>query len=152
MHKDISLSLYKKIHAAMPIPCVDAVVVQDGKTLLCKRTNEPVKGHYWLPGGRIRKGETLTEAILRKVEQETGLKVRIVAQLGTEETMFDEGPFGGPTHTVNTVFLVRPVGTVDLATDDQHSDLAWFPLTARGLHPYVAKYLRAAKRYNETKR
>ena len=40
-----------------------------------KRNNPPVKDHWWFPGGRIRKGETLQEALVREVKEETGLQV-----------------------------------------------------------------------------
>ena len=50
---------YKMILEWMPIPTVDAIITFEGKFLLLKRNKPPVKGEWWLPGGRVRKGEAL---------------------------------------------------------------------------------------------
>lgn len=44
---------YKKILSTMPILCVDLIIFFDGKCLLLKKKNEPAKGQYWFPGGRV---------------------------------------------------------------------------------------------------
>jgi colanic acid biosynthesis protein WcaH len=142
--KEIPIKLYKQIHASMPIPCVDAVVVDGGKALLFRRTNQPAKGQYWFPGGRVYKGETLKEAVLRKVKEETGLDVKIISQLGNEETIFAEGPFDGPTRTINTVFLVKLKKGDVIKIDSQHDDLKWVNKAPRESHTYIKKFIRAA--------
>ena len=144
MH-NIPLSLYKKIHAAVPISCVDAIIVNKNKeVLLCHRTNKPALGSWWFPGGRVLKGETLNEAIVRKVKQETGLDVKIIKKLGTDETMFPDGPFGGPTHTINTVFLVTPKPGGKIKADQQSDQLAWFKTLPKNPQPYIKKFMKIA--------
>ena len=59
----------------MPTPSVDALIVIGKSLLLLRRNNNPAKGQWWLAGGRIRKGESLAEALIREVEEETGLEV-----------------------------------------------------------------------------
>ncbi len=54
---------YKMILEWMPIPCVDAIIAFEWKFLLLKRNNPPLKGEWWLPGDRVRKGESLEEAV-----------------------------------------------------------------------------------------
>jgi len=152
MHKDIPLALYKKIHQSMPVPCVDVVILHEGKFLLCKRTNEPVKGQWWLVGGRVQKGETLEEAVVRKVKQEAGFEVNVIKQLGAEETIFETGPFGWPTHTVNVIFLAVPKGKVILKVDDQHEESQWFQTVKKDFHPYVKKFIKLAKKAYEERR
>jgi colanic acid biosynthesis protein WcaH len=149
MHKDIPLALYKKIHASMPIPCVDAVIMYKGETLLCKRANKPAQGLWWFAGGRVKRGETIQEAIVRKVKQETGLDIKIISQLGTEDTIFPDGPFGGDTHTINTIFLAEPKGRVELTYDDQHDEFEWFKTVKRDFHPYIKKYIKLAQQTYE---
>ncbi|MDH7600989.1 MAG: NUDIX hydrolase [Armatimonadota bacterium] len=58
-----------------PIAAVSAVIVQDGQILLVKRGAEPNKGLWSLPGGAIELGETASDALVREVMEETGLKV-----------------------------------------------------------------------------
>ena len=151
MNKDIPINLYKQIHAVMPILCVDVVILYEGKALLCKRTNEPVKGQYWVVGGRVFKGETLKEAVIRKVQQEAGIEVKIIEQLGVEETMFDTSPFGGDTHTVNAVYLAVPKGKSEPKLDSQHEEFKWFSTIKKDFHPYIKKYIRLAKKVYEKK-
>jgi len=143
-HKNIPDKLYREIHKTMPIPCVDFVLLQDGKVLLGQRTNEPAKGLWWFPGGRVQKGETLEEAVERKARQELGIEVKVVKKLGVDETIFDEGPFGWPTHTINVVFLVKPKGHVKFILDDQHSEFKWFAKIDKTFVPYVRKYIKLA--------
>jgi bifunctional NMN adenylyltransferase/nudix hydrolase len=54
---------------------VDAVVVQSGHVLLTKRGAQPGKGLLALPGGFIHHEETLLNAIVRKLKEETQIKV-----------------------------------------------------------------------------
>lgn len=56
---------------------VDAIIPYKGKIVLIKRKNEPFKDFYALPGGIVEYGETVENAVLREVEEETGLKGKI---------------------------------------------------------------------------
>lgn len=60
-----------------PIVGVGAVIVNDGCVVLVKRAHEPLKGEWSLPGGTVEVGETLAEAVVREVREETGLDVRV---------------------------------------------------------------------------
>lgn len=57
-----------------PIIGVGALVVEDGKILLVRRATEPLKGEWSLPGGVVEVGETLEQAVLREVREETGIE------------------------------------------------------------------------------
>jgi colanic acid biosynthesis protein WcaH len=59
----------------LPIVSVEAVIVKDDALLFLKRNNEPVKGEWWFPGGRIHKGESLEQTLCREIKQETGLEI-----------------------------------------------------------------------------
>ncbi|HEX4250214.1 MAG TPA: NUDIX domain-containing protein [Pseudonocardia sp.] len=59
------------------IACVGAVIHDDrGRLLLIRRGQEPGRGLWSLPGGRVEPGETDHEAVVREVAEETGLRVR----------------------------------------------------------------------------
>ena len=91
----IEEKLYKKIQEVLPICCVDVVILNKNKEfLLLKRKNEPAKDQWWVPGGRIKKGEKTEKAVLRKVKEETGLNIKIKKMLGVKETIFKKGFFG----------------------------------------------------------
>ena len=59
-----------------PLVGVGAVVVHDGRVLLIRRGKEPLRGRWVVPGGTVELGETLEEALVREVREETGLVVR----------------------------------------------------------------------------
>jgi ADP-ribose pyrophosphatase YjhB (NUDIX family) len=65
------------------VPCVGAVVHDAaGRLLLVRRRNEPGRGLWSLPGGRVEAGESLARAVEREVLEETGLVVRAGVPVG----------------------------------------------------------------------
>jgi 8-oxo-dGTP diphosphatase len=68
-----------------PVVGVGGVVVRDGRVLLARRGKEPLYGRWTVPGGTVELGETLEEAVVREMEEETGLRVEPVEVL----TVFD---------------------------------------------------------------
>ncbi len=63
--------------------CVGAVVLDDaGRLLLVRRRNSPGRGLWSVPGGRVEPGEALPAAVAREVREETGLDVRVGAEVG----------------------------------------------------------------------
>jgi 8-oxo-dGTP diphosphatase len=61
-----------------PLVGMGAVIVDKGRVLLARRGNEPLKGHWTLPGGLLELGESLTEGVMREVSEETGLTVEVI--------------------------------------------------------------------------
>ncbi|WP_108664173.1 NUDIX hydrolase [Euzebya rosea] len=90
-----------------PVVGVGAVVVHDGRLLVVQRGNEPARGSWTLPGGRLEPGETIDAGVLRELEEETGLRGRVVALCGVAHRM-------GPTH--NFVILDYRVDVADIST------------------------------------
>jgi ADP-ribose pyrophosphatase YjhB (NUDIX family) len=54
---------------------VGAVMVRDGRILLAKRRSDPEKGKLSVPGGLVELGESLERAVVREVDEETGLSI-----------------------------------------------------------------------------
>jgi 8-oxo-dGTP diphosphatase len=69
---------------ALPVvACVGAVVLDArGRLLLVRRGNEPSRGLWSVPGGRVEAGESVAAAVEREVLEETGLAVRAGAEVG----------------------------------------------------------------------
>jgi colanic acid biosynthesis protein WcaH len=111
--------------------------------LLVKRENDPAKGQWWPPGGRILKNEKLESAAIRKCKEEVGLDVEIIKPLTFDETIFKEPSIKGVTsgaHTINVSFLARAKNN-NPALCDQSSDYKWVSQVDEDLHPYVKKLL-----------
>jgi len=73
------------VSATAPVVGVGGVVVRDGRALIIRRGKEPLFGRWTVPGGTVELGETLEEALVREMEEETGLHVEPVEIL----TVFD---------------------------------------------------------------
>ena len=58
-----------------PVVGVGAVILDRDKILLEKRKNEPSKGKWSVPGGLVELGESVEQAVIREVKEETGLEV-----------------------------------------------------------------------------
>ena len=58
----IKEDLYKDIIKSVPILCVDILINLDDKYLLIKRNDNPLKGEWWVPGGRVLLGEDCISA------------------------------------------------------------------------------------------
>lgn len=61
-----------------PLPVVSTVLVRDRQVLLVKRGQEPYRGKWCLPSGFAESGESIVEAALRELEEETGVQGKIV--------------------------------------------------------------------------
>ena len=120
---------YNQIIDVLPILCVDVVIRnRQGEVLLIKRANEPRKGEWWVIGGRLLKGETLEQAVIRKVREETALEVETVRPIGYYEAVAQENPFGldSPLHAVSVVFSTVVDDHQPISLDDQSSDWGFF--------------------------
>ena len=140
---------YEKILENMPIPCVDLVIHKDGKILLVKRKNKPMKDEWWVPGGRILKNETLREAIPRKAREELGFDVEVEKELGTYDNLFEDSAFENVktgTHTVGVTFIVKPKDkNFEIKVDETSEDFKWFDKIEDNFKPLLKKILKDSR-------
>jgi colanic acid biosynthesis protein WcaH len=117
-------TLYRQIVNMVPIPCVDIIAINSSeKILMVKRINEPAKGLWWFPGGRVIIGETRKETALRKLKQECGLSCEVGKEIGTYD-LFLEQAMAPVSHTISTVFQAK-VYSDQVSLDSQSSSFRW---------------------------
>ena len=107
-----------------PEVCVGAVVVDDDRLLLIRRGHGPAAGKWSLPGGRVEFGETMAEALVREVHEETGLDVVVGAYIGHVEIVGDDHHY--VVHDYAAVAFDAEV----LVAGDDAAEAAWIELHA----------------------
>lgn len=116
---------YKHPHPAVAADCV--VFAHDGadtKVLLIERKNDPCKGEWAFPGGFMNIDETAEEAACRELEEETGLTVAEVHQVGAF-TAVDRDP---RERVVSITYYVELPAVVAVRGADDAKKARWFSL------------------------
>ena len=114
-----------------PLVAVDFIITDpDGRILVGRRMNEPARGTYFVPGGAIRKNETINTAFSRLLQIETGLSIRLTDArfLGVYEHFYAKNRFGEEgygTHYVVLAYELLLDHHPALERDSKHSDFRW---------------------------
>ncbi|HEX2274831.1 MAG TPA: NUDIX domain-containing protein [Acidimicrobiales bacterium] len=105
-----------------PEVCVGAIAVSEERLLLIRRGRGPAAGVWSLPGGRVEAGETLAEAVLRELAEETGLDGVCDELVGWVERM------GPDHHYVILDFAVTVLEPREPRAGDDAVEAEWVPL------------------------
>jgi ADP-ribose pyrophosphatase YjhB (NUDIX family) len=140
-HPFIDSSLYAQIREVIPTVCVDLLITgPNGSYLLVLRKQSPAKDRWWLPGGRILKGEPLKDAALRKGREEVGTTLKIGEVISVEESIFhSETPY---VHTVNVVFHMVYDGIQKIKINQNLKGYRWSKKIESDMHPCVSNPLK----------
>jgi 8-oxo-dGTP diphosphatase len=107
----------------------DCVVITKGDTpqvLLIQRGFEPFKGCWAIPGGFMDMDETTEQCAIRELEEETGLKISDVRQIGAFSKV-DRDPRG---RTITVAYLAIVDAPLEVKGLDDAAKAQWFPLSA----------------------
>lgn len=108
-----------------PVCGVGGVMFEDGRLLLVQRGRPPGEGLWAVPGGKVRFGETMADAVRREVLEETGLRVRPDRVIWAGDSI---GPGEPPAWHFCLVDFACAVEGGDLLAGDDAAAIAWVPL------------------------
>jgi ADP-ribose pyrophosphatase YjhB (NUDIX family) len=113
-----------------PYLAVSAAIVRGGKALIVRRAQ---RGVYTLPGGAVEAGETLEQAVVREVREETALEIAPVVLAGHREVILRDADARVERHFVILCFAARLLGG-EIALNDELDDARWLdPAELTGL-------------------
>lgn len=116
---------YKYPRPAVTADCVVMTKEEVPKVLLIQRGADPFKGAWAFPGGFINMDETTEQCAIRELEEETGLKVTKVHQIGAYSKV-DRDPRG---RTITVAYLAIIDTPEDVKGQDDAAKAEWFPIT-----------------------
>ena len=117
---------YKYPRPAVTADCIVITKEAEPKVLLIERGDDPFKGCWAFPGGFMNMDETTEQCAIRELEEETGLKVNEVHQIGAYSKV-DRDPRG---RTVTVAYLAIVDEPMAVSGQDDAAKAQWFLLSA----------------------
>ena len=106
-----------------PEVCVGAIAVDNDRLLLVRRGHGAAAGEWSVPGGRVEAGETLAEAVVRELLEETGVEGVCNDLVGWVERISED------SHYVILDFRVDVLEPSEPVAGDDAAEAAWVPLS-----------------------
>jgi colanic acid biosynthesis protein WcaH len=148
----ISEDKFSYIVRCAPLPSLDLIIRDsDGRVLVGFRTNEPAKNYYFVPGGVIRKNESIELAFARILRAETGCRASFsdARFLGVFQHFYSTNRFGDPsygTHYIVLAYELQLDHCPAIVLDAQHSESKWMAeadlVSAGDVHENTKAYFR----------
>ena len=110
---------------ARPVVGVGAVVLDGARVLLARRAHEPLQGQWSLPGGAVELGETLEQALVREVREETGLTIAVGPVVEIFERIQPANDGRIEFHYVIVDYLCQPTGSIELIPGSDADAVCW---------------------------
>lgn len=111
---------------------VCAIILNEGKILAMHDGRSP---YFYLPGGRVKLGETAEDAVIREIEEELNITARIIRPLWLNQSFFKEDVDGLQYHELCIYFLMDISDTVLLSRGDKF-------FLQEGIHQHTFEWLK----------
>ena len=107
-----------------PYLAVSAAIFRDGRVLIVRRGRPPAHGLHTLPGGGVELGETLEQAVIREVREETGLAIAPLGLVGFREAIARDAAGRVERHFVILPFAARWIEG-EIALNEELAEAQW---------------------------
>ena len=114
-----------RMYPERPYLAVSAAIIRDGHVLVARRAKGASTGLYTLPGGVVEAGETLHQAIVRDIAEETGITIEPVALAGHREFITRDESGRVSRHFVILCFAARWLAGEGTPQIEELSELRW---------------------------
>src|SRR5947199_7403170 len=114
-----------RMYPDRPYLAVSAAIIRDGHVLIARRAKGASMGLYTLPGGVVEAGETLHQAIVREVAEETGITIEPLALAGQREFITRDESGRVSRHFVILCFAARWLAGEGVPQIEELSELRW---------------------------
>jgi len=147
MNQQLPSAIFKTVIEHAPLISIDLIIKnQEGRVLLGYRNNRPAQDCWFVPGGRIKKNETMASAFKRLSLNELGVEFSLTQAelIGPFEHFYSDNFSGNDfsTHYIALGYrLVIDDATLLLPTE-QHSQYSWMTVNELLEHPNVHKHSR----------
>jgi ADP-ribose pyrophosphatase YjhB (NUDIX family) len=111
-------------YPSRPHLAVSAAIIREGKVLIVRRARPPAYGVFTLPGGGVEAGETLREAIIREVMEETALTIEPLGLAGYREAIGRDADGKVERHFVILPFAARFIAG-EVALNEELAEARW---------------------------
>jgi ADP-ribose pyrophosphatase YjhB (NUDIX family) len=113
-----------RTYPTRPYLAVSAAIFHDDRVLIVRRARPPAHGFYTLPGGGVELGESLEQAVIREVREETGLAIAPLALVGFREAIARDAAGRIERHFVILPFAARWIGG-EIALNAELAEAQW---------------------------
>lgn len=113
-----------RTYPTRPYLAVSAAIFHDDRVLIVRRARPPAHGLYTLPGGGVELGESLEQAVIREVREETGLAIAPLALVGFREAITRDAAGRIERHFVILPFAARWIGG-EIALNEELAEAQW---------------------------
>ncbi len=119
-----STSGQSRSYPTRPYLAVSAAIFREGRVLIVRRARPPSQGVYTLPGGGVELGETLEQAVIREVREETGLEIEPIELAGYRQMIARDADGRIERHFVILPFAARWIAG-EISLNEELAEANW---------------------------
>jgi ADP-ribose pyrophosphatase YjhB (NUDIX family) len=145
--KDIDYVVQQAVNRTLPRGAAKVAILENGKVLMVKASRGITKGMWNMPGGFISYGEHPAESAQREVQEELGIRVKLIQLLGIYHEVFPQT--GG--YMISFIYLAKRLTKTIRPLPGEIEEYRWMspqeairltrnPFVKAGLRDYLKKY------------